>query len=271
MISLIACHDDVSVNKSTEILQYGRIFVDSYPQGAQVLIDGKYTGNQTPIVFDSIVAGAHQIKIIKEYFTPYEFNINVRSDSIIDIQHNLKHTVNLSNNFPLTVGSWWRYSSLVYLGNNVYGLDTLECNIIDIVNYENKGPYTVWVERHKYQGQAVTDTLFVCSNSDSLIFDLRDKYPGYPIRLFLYPLEVGKKWYYYFFEYHVSSIDTVTINSKIFNSCTNVLSFDTWIHGTERDNYWIKNDVGFVRINIRGAGVYTPRSWDLISYYISPN
>jgi len=52
----------------------GEINISSFPQGAQVYIDGVYSG-LTPIKTDSIPTGSHQIRLAKERYTDREVTV----------------------------------------------------------------------------------------------------------------------------------------------------------------------------------------------------
>jgi tetratricopeptide (TPR) repeat protein len=74
----------------------GSINVDSDPQGAAVLLDGKEAG-VTPVTLSRVSGGKHKIALEKDYFEPSEKSVDIGAGASKEIHAQLKRRVLLIN------------------------------------------------------------------------------------------------------------------------------------------------------------------------------
>lgn len=65
---------------------YGSVKVNSNPPGAEIYIDGAFTGEITPHYFDGIPAGTHELKLRKEGYEDYSNYFTLRYGEILDFE-----------------------------------------------------------------------------------------------------------------------------------------------------------------------------------------
>jgi serine/threonine protein kinase len=81
---------DLILTKAAQVVSYGRLNVQSVPAGASVYLDNINTGFKTPCVLESVVTGAHQVKLTKTGFETAEIPCNIQADQPRRIATTLK-------------------------------------------------------------------------------------------------------------------------------------------------------------------------------------
>ena len=70
---------------------YAKVSINSNPeQGMQVYLNGENTNKTTPVVFEEMMAGNYEVKLISEWYTPSEKQIKVEADEDMDIYFDMK-------------------------------------------------------------------------------------------------------------------------------------------------------------------------------------
>lgn len=78
----ISCEQDISVSPEEEEPAKAFLYVNSYPQGAMIFKDGKYTGKRTPDTLKFLDFGEYQIKLRMEYFKDTSFTANIFEEKV---------------------------------------------------------------------------------------------------------------------------------------------------------------------------------------------
>ncbi|MHB1050257.1 MAG: PEGA domain-containing protein [Bacteroidota bacterium] len=229
---------DISDNKDS----YGKIVCISTPLGARIFIDTVDTGLFTPATIESVKVGDHQIRFAKKYFHDYIGTVQVKKDLYSGSNGFLRHNVNLSNHFPLYVGSYWNYISYDTVSKL---FDTLHYKIIDIIDRNGMNPVTVWVEEYKMNTYSLIDTLLIDVKSDTLTFWHADL--QFVRRLLPIPLYEGQKWWGGFgFQKTVEGIDTLSIKTGEKLACYRI-AYITGDHEHTRE--WISPQYGYIKMS----------------------
>jgi hypothetical protein len=71
-------------------IQTGSISIQSTPEGASIILDGKETGNTTPSILSPIDAGEHTLRLTCPGYAPWEKTVEVRSNAMVHIIANLR-------------------------------------------------------------------------------------------------------------------------------------------------------------------------------------
>ncbi|MFH0735141.1 MAG: PEGA domain-containing protein [bacterium] len=132
-LTIISCDKEVSVSPPDEEAAKVFLYVTSYPSGALIFKNGRYSGKRTPDTLKFLEFGEYEIKLKMDYFrdTTFIFNISEEKTETIIIDY--------SKN-PLMRGSVYCVSSP--LGAKVYINDSLTSNIAnDTVNGLLPGTY----------------------------------------------------------------------------------------------------------------------------------
>jgi len=68
---------------------YGSIYIESYPDSAQIYIDGKNMNRLTPDTLDNIEKGGRTVLLVKERYYDWERTIEVKKDEIAEVSADL--------------------------------------------------------------------------------------------------------------------------------------------------------------------------------------
>ncbi len=68
--------------KKGRIERNGTLIIDSVPNGAAIAIDGRLTGEKTPITLQNIAPGLHRIRVTADGFSPWEKSIDLRPERV---------------------------------------------------------------------------------------------------------------------------------------------------------------------------------------------
>ena len=264
IISILGCEKEESIvyisrETDNKIIVYGKIYCETYPAGAKIYIDSLFTGKVTPALIDSVTEDIHAVEFKKMYFSDYITAAQVRSNVIPAIRCTLKQTLNISNYFPLTVGSSWKYER-IDTGLSNY-TDTTGFSVADMGVANNGTVGALWIEKYG----TVIDSNIVYENNDTLRFNLS----GYESKTFPFPLSIGKTWSVGSLRYNVDTIETVTTKVGVFQNCAkvqkNTIVPNTYGHPT----YWIHPDVGIVKVYDYDFVERRYQVWNLKSYFIA--
>ncbi len=173
--------------------------------------------------------------------------------------------------FPLTVGSSWKYSIIdtlvyTYTGQREIHYDTVQVTIIDdTVLYGKKA--TVW----EYKFKNKTDTLFAQFFGDTLLFYTTD-----PLNKkfgFVLPLRLNAEWQLPAKDYQVVAIKDVRVPAGLFKNVFVIREFERQGNAIGYNYYFVKSNVGIITYHYR---TFVPlfevnhiTKWELLSYLIT--
>ncbi|MFZ4620476.1 MAG: PEGA domain-containing protein [Bacteroidota bacterium] len=243
---------------------FGKVYCDTYPAGAQIFIDSVNTGKVTPSLIDSLTEGIHAVGFKRTFFSDTVTVAQVRINSIPVARCTLKQTVNISNYFPLTVGSSWHYER-TDTGGGKY-VDSTSFTVADMRLLYNGAMAVLWIEK----SPLTVDSLLVSSSNDTVRFYSAPYQSGFNRRTFIFPLTSGKTWSAPVRSYTVDTIETVTTKAGVFTNCFRIQEIigipNTYGHPT----YWIHPVAGIVKVYDYDFLERRYEIWNLKSYYIAP-
>lgn len=73
----------------------GSISIQSSPEGADIYLDGKPTGNTTPAIISPVDAGEHRIRLVRAGYTPWEKTVEVKSNATVHVLANMNRGFSL--------------------------------------------------------------------------------------------------------------------------------------------------------------------------------
>ncbi|HPN38863.1 MAG TPA: PEGA domain-containing protein, partial [Melioribacteraceae bacterium] len=85
----ISCEQDITVSPAESEPSKAFIFITSYPSGAMIYKNGKYSGRRTPDTLKFVDFGEYTIKLRMENFRDTIFNISVKEEKLdrLDIDY----------------------------------------------------------------------------------------------------------------------------------------------------------------------------------------
>ena len=163
------------------------------------------------------------------------------------------------NNFPMSVGTYWKYQVYDSLTQQT---DTITINVVKDTMINNN-PVFYW-ESSK-AGVAI-DTLFVLKTSDSICFYMNINLTDLRRKLKI-PFEVGDTWQGNINDYYeVESIESYYLNDA-FKINRNYQSFNYYL----LEKIWMVDNIGFVKMttNEFSLAPIKNENWRLLSYHIN--
>lgn len=105
--------------KKSIVERNGTLILDSTPRGATVLLDGRETGEKTPITLQNVAPGIHHIRLVREGFYPWEKELDVRAEQVT---------------FANTIWMWRQAESQLY-ANGVFSrlMENQERSVVAII------------------------------------------------------------------------------------------------------------------------------------------
>jgi hypothetical protein len=152
--------------------------------------------------------------------------------------------------FPMKTGSTWEYeiSDTIFY---TFFADSMRINngilkvkILNNIILGNGKKASIW----QYNFQNTSDSLYVLSSGDSIIFYQNRKYP-FPKIILVFPLSINKEWEFTECDkYKVLSKDTLSLPIGKINSVVKVQqNFTCEIEAGLVNNYYIKQNIGIVK------------------------
>jgi PEGA domain len=83
-----SCDKPVSVSPNEQVPFNGMLFVDSYPAGAKIYLDGKNTGFVTSDTIRWLNPKTYSLKLIRDYFLDVNSRIDIKNDSLSTYYYN---------------------------------------------------------------------------------------------------------------------------------------------------------------------------------------
>ena len=173
--------------------------------------------------------------------------------------------------FPLTVGSSWKYSIIdtvvhTYTGEKEIDLDTVQVTIVDSTVINGKKA-TIW----EYKFKDKTDTLFAQLSGDTLLFYAADaKYKKFG---FILPLELGEEWQLPAKDYKVVAVRDLQLPAGLFKNVFVVREMERQGNAYGFNEYFVKSDVGIIKYHygtfVTLAEINHKTKWELLSYRIA--
>lgn len=120
--------------------QFGRVTFQSVPSGAEITVDGNFWG-VTPVTKDTVVSGAHYVRVDKDFYNPYEERIQVLEEQT------LERTFRLQPNF----GTVQVYSTPPGATVTITGDTTVSVRTPTKQLKLPSGSYTITVEKENYE------------------------------------------------------------------------------------------------------------------------
>ena len=77
--------DAITIDLPAAVPMYGLLDVSSTPMPANIIVDGKDTGKQTPDTVENLLVGEHTVTIIKAGYKPYTQKVNIFENQITEI------------------------------------------------------------------------------------------------------------------------------------------------------------------------------------------
>ena len=68
--------------KKQQIERSGTLIVDTFPKGAHIYLDGHDTQEISPITFQNISPGWHELRLTKNGYHPWQNNVNIRAEQV---------------------------------------------------------------------------------------------------------------------------------------------------------------------------------------------
>ena len=93
LVIIYSCDKEVSVTPPDPPPANGKLFVNSDPQGAQIYLNGKNTGDLTPHTIEWMDEGQYILKLKKKLFKDFSTTVTVKEDSTTFFSLNY-HTLN---------------------------------------------------------------------------------------------------------------------------------------------------------------------------------
>lgn len=250
------------INSTKEDEQYGKIYCESYPPGAKIYIDSTFTGKFTPSVIDSVTEDIHVVSLQKNYFLPFDAAIQVKINTIPAIRCTLKQAINISNWFPLTVGSSWVFQRSDTGILKV--IDTVSFVVSDIDSASSQTVGSLWTEKYR----TYTDSLIACATSDTINFYWTFNL-SVPRRTFIYPLNIGSTWKVGYYDYTVDTVETVIAKAGVFVNCYKVKQVSSIPNTYGWTWYWVHPQNGIVNIYDFDGQQQIYHHWNLMSVNIA--
>lgn len=82
VLLLYSCDKEVSVTKPAEDPDFGKVVIESNPQGATIFINNRNMGKVTPDTIDWLLYGKHKIKLKKDLFYEIQDSVNIDSSNV---------------------------------------------------------------------------------------------------------------------------------------------------------------------------------------------
>lgn len=79
---VISCEQDISVSPNEIEPTKAYLYVNSYPKGAMIYKNGRYTGKRTPDTLKFLDFGVYQIKLRMDYFRDTAFTANIYEEKV---------------------------------------------------------------------------------------------------------------------------------------------------------------------------------------------
>ncbi len=80
LLLIISCEKEVSVSPPDEEAAKAFLYITSYPAGAQIFKNGRYSGKRTPDTLKFLELGEYEIKLKMDYFKDSTFTYNITEE-----------------------------------------------------------------------------------------------------------------------------------------------------------------------------------------------